>query len=68
MHLCSVFVLRQSRKDRFYAAAKICFHAALPHVEKQLRHSRNKKCTQKCTLIQLYSCSLSLCFAAEPQR
>jgi hypothetical protein len=27
----------------FYAAAKIFFHAAKPHVEKQLRHSRKKK-------------------------
>jgi hypothetical protein len=34
MHL-SVFILRQSRKDRFCAAK--------PDVQKQLRHSPNKK-------------------------
>lgn len=30
-------------------AAKMCFDAAKPHVQKQLRHSRNKKTTPKYT-------------------
>lgn len=31
-------------------AAKMCFHAASPHVQKQLRHSRNEKCIDNFTL------------------
>lgn len=45
--LLSVLVLRQS--------CKLVFYAALPHAQKQLRHSRNKKFTQKYTLVPPHS-------------
>jgi hypothetical protein len=41
MHLSSVFILRQSRKDRFCEAAKMFFKRLFPSLF--LRHSRNKK-------------------------
>jgi hypothetical protein len=40
--LLSLFCGRAA-KMWFYAAAKICFHAAKSHVQKLLRHSRNKR-------------------------
>lgn len=40
-----IFILRQIRKIDLYAAE--------PHVQKPLQHSRNNRCIQKRTLIQL---------------
>jgi hypothetical protein len=66
--ICSVLVLRQNRKEWFYVAAKMCFHAALPMyknscVQPQQKNVDKYSGTILSSLINNYEINLNRCRA-----